>query len=85
MGAVMNIIERQRQNKKGTLKVIKIIVPITVIPFLVQAFIPDKDTLIAIAVANIVTVDNIQGANEFVKTNVQDYINMLTDAINKVK
>lgn len=71
--------------QKGTLKVIKIIVPITVISFLVQAFIPDKDTLIAIAVANIVTVDNIQGANEFVKTNVQDYINMLTDAINKVK
>lgn len=71
--------------QKGALKVIKIIAPITVISFLVQAFIPDKDTLIAIAVANIVTVDNIQGANEFVKTNVQDYINMLTDAINKVK
>lgn len=71
--------------QKGALKVIKIIAPITVVSFLVQAFIPDKDTLIAIAVANIVTVDNIQGANEFVKTNVQDYINMLTDAINKVK
>lgn len=71
--------------QKGALKVIKIIVPITVISFLTQAFIPDKDTLIAIAVANIITVDNIQGANEFVKTNVQDYINMLTDAINKVK
>lgn len=71
--------------QKGALKVIKIIAPVTVVLFLVQAFIPDKDTLIAIAVANIVTVDNIQGANEFVKTNVQDYINMLTDAINKVK
>ena len=71
--------------QKGSLKVIKIIAPITVVSFLVQAFIPDKDTLIAIAVANIVTVDNIQGVNEFVKTNVQDYINMLTDAINKVK
>lgn len=71
--------------QNGALKLIKIIVPITVISFLVQAFIPDKDTLIAIAVANIVTVDNIQGANEFVKTNVQDYINMLTDAVNKVK
>lgn len=71
--------------QKGALKVIKIIASITVISFLVQAFIPDKDTLIAIAVANIITVDNIQGANEFVKTNVQDYINMLTDAINKVK
>lgn len=71
--------------QKGALKVIKIIAPVTVVSFLVQAFIPDKDTLIAMAVANIVTVDNIQGANEFVKTNVQDYINMLTDAINKVK
>lgn len=71
--------------QQGALKLIKIIVPITFVSFLVQAFIPDKDTLIAMAVANIVTVDNIQGANEFVKTNVQDYINMLTDAINKVK
>lgn len=57
----------------------------TFVSFLLQAFIPDKDTLIAMAVANVVTVDNIQGANAFVKTNVQDYINMITDAINKVK
>lgn len=64
---------------------LKVIVPITIVSFVLQAFIPDKETLIAMAVANIVTVDNIQGANEFVKTNVQDYINMLTDAINKVK
>lgn len=69
----------------GALKLMKVVAPITVVSFLVQAFIPDKDTLIAMTVANIVTVDNIQGANEFVKTNVQDYINMLTDAINKVK
>lgn len=37
------------------------------------------------AVANIVTPENIQGANDFVKTNVQDYINMIVDGINKVK
>ena len=71
--------------QRGALKFMKVIAPITLVSFLVQAFIPDKETLIAMAVANIVTVDNIQGANEFVKTNVQDYINMLTDAINKVK
>ena len=77
---------KKAENKqRGFLKLIKIVAPITFVSFLVQAFIPDKDTLIAMAVANIVTVDNIQGANEFVKTNVQDYINMLTDAINKVK
>lgn len=55
------------------------------VSFFVSIFTPDKNTLISMVVANIVTVDNIQGANEFVKTNVQDYINMLTDAINKVK
>lgn len=80
--------ERDRKaerKQEGTLKLMKVIAPITVVSFLLQVFIPDKDTLITIAVANIVTVDNIQGVNEFVKTNVQDYINMLTDAINKVK
>lgn len=55
------------------------------VSFFASVFTPDKNTLISMVVANIVTVDNIQGANEFVKTNVQDYINMLTDAINKVK
>ena len=76
---------KAESKQRGALKLLKIIAPITFASFLLQAFIPDKETLIAMAVANIVTVDNIQGANEFVKTNVQDYINMLTDAINKVK
>ena len=57
----------------------------TIVSFMLQAFIPDKDTLIAMAVANIVTVDNLQGANDFVKTNVQDYVNMIVEAVNKVK
>lgn len=77
---------RKAERKQAVaLKLMKVVAPITLVSFLVQVFIPDKDTLIAITIANIVTVDNIQGANEFVKTNVQDYINMLTDAINKVK
>lgn len=76
---------KAERKQAGALKLMKAVAPITVVSFLLQVFIPDKDTLIAIAVANIVTVDNIQGVNEFVKTNVQDYINMLTDAISKVK
>lgn len=77
--------QKAEAKQKGALKLLKIVGSMTIVSFMLQAFIPDKDTLIAMAVANIVTVDNIQGANEFVKTNVQDYINMLTDAINKVK
>lgn len=46
---------------------------------------PDRETMIAMVVANIVTIDNINTTNEFVKTNVQDYINMIVDAVNKVK
>lgn len=37
------------------------------------------------AVANMVTVDNIKNANDFVKSNVQDYVNMIVEAVNKVK
>lgn len=77
--------QKAEAKQKGALKLLKIVGIMTIVSFVLQAFIPDKDTLIAMAVANIVTVDNIQGANEFVKANVQDYINMLTDAINKVK
>ena len=78
-------IRKAERKQAVALKLMKVIAPITLVSFLVQVFIPDKDTLIAITIANIVTVDNIQGANEFVKTNVHDYIDMLTDAINKVK
>lgn len=52
---------------------------------LLSVFVPNKQVLISMAVANIVTPENIQGANDFVKTNVQDYINMIVDGINKVK
>ena len=52
---------------------------------LLSVFVPNKQMLISMAVANIVTPENIQGANDFVKTNVQDYINMIVDGINKVK
>ena len=30
-------------------------------------------------------MDNIQGANDFIKSNVQDYVNMIVEAVNKVK
>ena len=58
---------------------------VTLVTCLLSVLIPDKDTMIAIAVANLVTVDNVNGANEFVKTNVQDYINMIVNAVNQVK
>ena len=56
-----------------------------VVTLLLSVFVPSKQVLISMAVANIVTVDNIKGANDFVKSNVQDYVNMIVEAVNKVK
>ncbi len=56
-----------------------------IVTLLLSVFVPSKQVLISMAVANIVTVDNIKGANDFVKSNVQDYVNMIVEAVNKVK
>lgn len=54
--------------------------------FLVIGFlIPSRETLIAMLVANIITPDNINGTNEFIKSNVQDYVNIIVEGINKIK
>lgn len=71
--------------QKGILKGLKIAGIVTLVSFSLNAFVPNRDTMIAMAVANIVTVDNVKGANDFVKSNVQDYVNMIVDAVNKVK
>lgn len=64
---------------------LRIILVIFVTSFTLYIIIPSKQTMIAMAVANMVTVDNIQSANDFVKSNVQDYVNMIVEAVNKVK
>lgn len=72
-------------DQRVALRCLRVALVITVTSFTLQTIIPSKQTMIAMAVANIVTVDNIQGANDFVKTNVQDYVNMIVEAVNKVK
>ena len=64
---------------------LRIVLVVTVTVFTLQTIIPSKQTMIAMAVANMVTVDNIKSANDFVKSNVQDYVNMIVEAVNKTK
>lgn len=72
-------------DQRVALRCLRIALVVTVTSFTLQTIIPSKQTMIAMAVANMVTVDNIQSANGFVKSNVQDYVNMIVDAVNKVK
>lgn len=54
--------------------------------FLIIGFlILSRETLITMLVANMITPDNINGANEFIKSNVQDYVNIIVNGINKTK
>lgn len=52
---------------------------------LVGLLIPSKETLITMLIANIITPDNINMSNELIKHNVQDYVNIIVDGINKTK
>jgi len=51
----------------------------------INTFIPSRDVMIAMVVSSYITPDNLYGANEVVKSNLQDYVNIIVEAINKVK
>lgn len=52
---------------------------------LIGLLIPSKETLITMLIANVITSDNINMSNELIKHNVQDYVNIIVDEINKTK
>lgn len=52
---------------------------------LVGILIPSKETLITMLIANVITPDNINMSNEIIKYNIQDYVNIIVDGINKTK
>lgn len=52
---------------------------------LVGLLIPSKETLITMLIANVITPDNINMSNELIKHNIQDYVNIIVDGINKTK
>lgn len=51
----------------------------------IAILIPSKQVATAMLVSSYITPDNLSGANEIIKTNLQDYINIIVDGINKVK
>lgn len=56
---------------------------LTVFSVLCIIFIPSKEMMIAIIASSYVTPDNINTANEVFKTNLNDYVNIIANAIKK--
>lgn len=51
----------------------------------IAALIPSKQVATAMLISSYITSDNLHGANEAIKSNLQDYINIIVEGINKVK
>lgn len=59
------------------------LIVLTIFSFLCVVFIPSKEMMIAIIASSYVTPDNINAANEVFKSNLNDYVNIIADAIKK--
>ena len=53
--------------------------------FLITVLVPTKDTMYKMLIASYVTTDNIQIVNEAIKTNLQDYLNMLGETVKNMR
>lgn len=59
------------------------LIVLTIFSILCIIFIPSKEMLVAMIASSYVTPDNISAANEAFKANLNDYVNIITDAIKK--
>lgn len=62
---------------------IKLLIALSIICPLLVIFIPSKETIIAMYIANMVTPDNLNIANEVFKSNLKDYVDIISKALNK--
>ena len=62
---------------------IKLLIALTIICPLLVIFIPSKETIIAMYIANMITPDNLNFANEVFKNNLKDYMDIISGALNK--
>ena len=66
-------------------KFIKYSIPTIFIAITINTFIPSRDVMIAMIVSSYITPDNLYGANEAIKANLQDYINIIVNGIKDAK
>ena len=52
---------------------------------MVSIFVPTKDAMYKMLLAHYVTTDNIQLVNDAIKVNLQDYLNMLGEAVKNLR
>lgn len=83
---VMYIIDDYAREKIEKNKVlVKLVFIAFVVSLLITLLVPTKDTMYKMLIASYVTTDNIQIVNDAIKTNLQDYLNMLGETVKNMR
>lgn len=71
------------QEEKKIKSISKLLIALSIICPLLVIFIPSKEIIITMYIANMITPDNLNLANEVFKSNLKDYLDIISNALNK--
>lgn len=71
------------REEKKIRPIFKLLIALSITSPLLTIFIPTKETIIAMYIANMITPDNLNLANEVFKSNLKDYMDIISGALNK--
>lgn len=61
----------------------KKLIILTVISSILAVLVPTKETVVAMYIANMITPDNLNLANDIFKSNLKDYLDIINSSLNK--
>lgn len=61
----------------------KKLIILTVISAILAVLVPTKETIVAMYIANMITPDNLNLANDIFKSNLKDYLDIINSSLNK--
>ena len=65
--------------------IVAVVLTAFMVSLLIAVLVPTKDAMYKMLIASYVTTDNIQIVNDAGKTNLQDYLNMLVEAVKTMR
>lgn len=86
VAGVMYIIDDYAREVINTNKSIVVLLLIAyTVSLLIAVLVPTKDVMYKMLIASYITTDNIQIVNEAIKSNLQDYLNMLGGTVKNMR
>lgn len=85
VSALYVVDERAREEMKANKSKVMFLFVAFVISSMIAVLVPTKDAMYKMLIASYVTTDNIQMVNDAIKTNLQDYLNMLGETVKNMR